>query len=168
MGVFNIILSNFKNMKKAKKIRNMSKDEVLALNDEEFFDAVECLCQDAVFDITRSDINEEQKLVYSLNKFEAEVNNGGLCQFFVNSSRAYAALISEYLEIIGALEHKKLYDDFVEENNINLEDLSFFDMDDLREYEEKANSYPFDEFDDAFCELTDIEELLEEFMNEKL
>ena len=34
MGVFNIILSNFKNMKKAKKIRSMSKEEILALNDE--------------------------------------------------------------------------------------------------------------------------------------
>ena len=113
MGVFNIILSNFKNMKKAKKIRSMSKDEVLALNDEDFFDAVECLCQDAVFDITRSDINEEQKLVYSLNKFEVEVNNGGLCQFFVNSSRECAPYISKALEVVGAISIKDLFDNFI-------------------------------------------------------
>ena len=115
-----------------------------------------------------SQLDDNEKVFFVLYIFNLEIQNGGLCQFFVNSSRAYATLISQYLEIIGALEHKKLYDDFVEENNINLEDLSFFDMDDLSEYEEKANSYPFDRFDDAFCGLTDIEELLEEFMNEKL
>ena len=113
-------------------------------------------------------LNDNEKVFFVIYLYNLEIQNGGLCQFFVNSSRAYATLISQYLEIIGALEHKMLYDDFVKENNINLLDLSFFDMDDLREYEEKANSYPFDRFDDAFCELTDIEELLEEFMNDKL
>ena len=115
-----------------------------------------------------SQLDDNEKVFFVLYIFNLEIQNGGLCQFFVNSSRAYATLISQYLEIIGALEHKVLYDDFVKENNLNLEDLSFFDMDDLSEYEEKANSYPFDSFDDAFCELTDIEELLEEFMNNKL
>lgn len=115
-----------------------------------------------------SQLDDNEKVFFVLYIFNLEIQNGGLCQFFVNSSRAYATLISQYLEIIGALEHKMLYDDFVKENNINLEDLSFFDMDDLSEYEEKDNSYPFDRFDDAFCELTDIEELLEEFMNNKL
>lgn len=48
MGISGAILSNMKNMKKAKKIRAMSKEELLALTDEEFFDAVECVCEDAI------------------------------------------------------------------------------------------------------------------------
>ncbi len=36
-----------------------------------------------------------------------EVNNGGLCQFFVNSSREFAPDLSAALDAIGALEHKK-------------------------------------------------------------
>lgn len=113
-------------------------------------------------------LNDNEKVFFVIYLYNLEIQNGGLCQFFVNSSRAYATLISEYLNAIGALDHKKLYDDFVKENNINLLDLSFFDMDDLAEYEAKANAYPFDSFDNTFCELTELEELLEEFMNKYL
>ena len=168
MGVFNIILSNFKNMKKAKKIRNMSKDEVLALNDEEFFDAVECLCQDAVFDITRSDINEEQKLVYSLNKFEAEVNNGGLCQFFVNSSRECAPYISKALEVVGAMSIKYLFDDFIITNNIDVNDLSSFKISSIDDFEEQTQRYDFDSFDEKFYEDTNIHQQIIEYSRKNI
>ena len=43
-------------------------------------------------------------------KLETEVNNGGLCQFFVNSSRIVAPFVSEYMAIVGAFE---LYLDFI-------------------------------------------------------
>jgi prepilin signal peptidase PulO-like enzyme (type II secretory pathway) len=57
-----------------------------------------------VYDITAADLTKEQILAYSLYMFEMEVNNGGLCQFFVNSSRECAPFISEALEAIGATE----------------------------------------------------------------
>ena len=63
-----------------------------------------------------SQLDDNEKVFFVLYIFNLEIQNGGLCQFFVNSSRAYATLISQYLEIIGALEHKMLYDDFVKEN----------------------------------------------------
>ena len=53
-----------------------------------------------------SQLDDNEKVFFVLYIFNLEIQNGGLCQFFVNSSRAYATLISEYLEIIGALEHK--------------------------------------------------------------
>jgi hypothetical protein len=139
-------------MKKAKEIRSMSKEDILAFNNEEFFDAIECVCKDAVFDITSSDINEEQKLVYSLNKFEAEVNNGGLCQFFVNSSSECAPYISKALEIIGAFSLKDLFDNFIVTNNIDVNDLSSFKISSIDDYEEQTQRYDFDSFDDKFYE----------------
>ena len=45
---------------------------------------------------------------------DMEIQNGGLCQFFVNSSRMVAPIVSEYMSIIGATEHKNLYDTFIE------------------------------------------------------
>ena len=150
MGILGAILSNMKNMKKAKKIRAMSKDELLSLSDEDFFDAIECVCEDAVFDINAPGINEEQKLVYSLNRFEAEVNNGGLCQFFVNSSSECTPYISKALELIGADEIKTAFDKFIFDNNINVNDLSSFKISEIDEYEAQTQRYDFDSFDNNF------------------
>lgn len=150
MGILSVILSNMKNMKKAKKIRAMSKEELLALTDKEFFDAIECVCEDAVFDINAPGINEEQKLVYSLNRFEAEVNNGGLCQFFVNSSSECAPYISKALELIGANETKTAFDKFIFDNKINVNDLSSFNISEIDEYEYQTQRYDFDSFDNIF------------------
>ncbi len=152
MGVFRIIFDNIKNMKKAKKIRSMDKADLLALEDEEFFDAIECVCEDAVYDIMDDDSTEEQKIVYSLNKFEAEVNNGGLCQFFVNSSRECAPYISKALDAVGAYNMKALFDNFIKENGIDVNDLSSFVIEDIDEYEAKTERFDFDSFDDKFYE----------------
>jgi len=37
-----------------------------------------------------------------------EVNNGGLCQFFVNSSSECVPFISKALEAVGALDIKNI------------------------------------------------------------
>ncbi len=150
MGILGTILFNVKNIKKAKNFRAMSKEVFLALSDEEFFTAIECLCEDAVYDIKSPDIPQEQKLVYSLNKFEAEINNGGLCQFFVNSSRECAPFISEALEAIGADDIKALYDSFISDNKIDVTDLSSFIITSIDEFEVQTKRYDFDSFDDKF------------------
>ena len=111
-----------------------------------------------------SQLDENEKIFYVLYYFNAEWQNGGLCQFFVNSSKRYAPLISEYLEIVGALEHKKMYDNFIKDNNINVYDLSFFTHDESTEYQDLCNAYPFDEFDDAFYDLGELDDFLEAFM----
>ena len=150
MGFISTILYNIRNMKKANKIRKTGKENLLALEDEDFYEAICCLCDDAVYDITAADLTKEQILAYSLYMFEMEVNNGGLCQFFVNSSRECAPFISEALEAIGATELKSLFDQFVKDNNIDVTDLSSFDITDVEEYEAQTERFDFDKFDDSF------------------
>ena len=150
MGFISTILYNIRNMKKANKIRKTGKENLLALEDEDFYAAICCLCDDAVYDITAADLTKEQILAYSLYMFEMEVNNGGLCQFFVNSSRECAPFISEALEAIGATELKSLFDQFVKDNNIDVTDLSSFDITDVEEYEAQTERFDFDKFDDSF------------------
>ena len=168
MGIFSTILSNMQNMKKAKKIRNSPKEDILALDDVDFFDAIECVCEDAVFDIKDSTINEEQKLVYSLIKLEAEVNNGGLCQFFVNSSRECAPYVSKALEVIGATQLKELYDNFIDSNNIDVNDLSSFKISEVEDFESQTQRYDFESFDDKFYEDENLHNQIIEYSKNNL
>ncbi len=100
------------------------------------------------------------QVFYVTTLYEAEVNNGGLCQFFVNSSRFFAPVLADYLDEIGAEEHKALFEAFIRDNGIDVDDLSSFVIDDLDEFEEQTERYPFDDFDDAFYAMEPIEKLI--------
>lgn len=137
-------------MKKANNIKSMNIEDLLALNDDDLYDAIECICEDAVYDIKAPELTEAQIFVYSLNRFEAEVNNGGLCQFFVNSSSECAPYISSAMNAIGATELKNHFDNFITENHININDLSSFKIDSLEQFEDQTERFNFDSFDDKF------------------
>ncbi|MBR2876094.1 MAG: DUF4375 domain-containing protein [Clostridia bacterium] len=168
MGILGTILFNFKNMKKAKKFRAMGTEDLLALSDDDFYEMLFCVLEDAVYDIKDSQINETQKLVYSLNNFEAEVNNGGLCQFFVNSSRECAPYISKALEEVGAVSLKSLFDNFISENKIDVNDLSSFKVSSIDEYEKQTERYDFDSFDNKFYEEEELHQLIIDYSRKNI
>ena len=113
-------------------------------------------------------LDENERVFYVLYTFDLEWCNGGLCQFFSNSSGEFAPYISDYLEIVDAIEHKKLYDDFIKENKINVNDLSFFKIEDLNEYQDIVNAYPFEDFDDEFSDLEELADYIEKYYIEKM
>lgn len=159
--------------KKESQYLQMSLDELNSLPDDKFFYAVMIRTEHKVdcFDKWEDGVNSlnpYQKAFYSINWLDAEVNNGGLCQFFINSSRMVAPLVSEYMAIIGADEHKQLYDEFVEKYKINLDELSSFDSDDWEEVEKQYERYPFDEYDDAFYDMDPLETYLTKYARENL
>ena len=98
----------------------------------------------------------------------SEVNNGGLCQFFVNSSRAFAPFVSESLFAVGADKTKELFDNFISENNIDLKDLNSFIITDLSEFAEQNQRYPFDDFDNKYYEIGEINHLLIKYARENI
>lgn len=151
----------------------LSLEELNALSDEQFFYAVLVRTERKVDGFADwgegvNSLNPHQKIFYCVNWLETEVNNGGLCQFFVNYSRMAAPLVSDYMAIIGAQEHKKLYDDFLLENGIDPKNLSSFDIEELEEFEGQYERYPFDEYDDAFDELEPLESYLTKYAREHL
>ena len=151
-----------------KRYLTMTTDELSALSDDELFEAIVARTESKVdsFDEWEDGVNSlnpSQKIFYSVNWLEIEVNNGGLCQFFVNSSRMVAPFVSKYMAIIGAEDHQNLYDNFVKKNAIDLTDLSFFDVNEVEEFEEKVERYPFDEYDDAFYDMEPLETYLKKF-----
>ncbi len=155
------------------KYIKMSLSELSQLSDDELFNAVWTRTESFVS--SKEDmlygfnsLNEEQRVFYAINYFESEVNNGGLCQFFVNSSRMVAPFISDYMEIIGATEHKKLYDDFIEKYRIDLRDLSSFDCETVESFQAQYERYPFDEYDGKFYESEPLQSYLISFVKKHI
>lgn len=168
------VRNSVKEMKeREQKYIAMSTEELAQLNDEELFEAVSARVDDAI--CTEDDIateiesvNKEKRVFYSAYWYEAEVNNGGLCQYFTNSSRATAPYLSEALEIIGAIKHKEHFDKFIDDNNIDVNDLSMFECEDVDEFEEKTKIFDFDKFDEKFYEIGSIEEYLVKYARENI
>ena len=153
--------------------RNLSTEELAALSDEDLFvacklriDVIVDACADSAEAFAR--LNDHQKVVYALDYLEMEVNNGGLCQFFVNSSRVVAPYVSDYMALIGASEHKALFDGFINQYGIDLNDLSSFIIHRHRDYEAQTKRYPFDEYDDAFYELEPLQNHLISFVKKHI
>lgn len=184
MGLFSAIKNKIKFKKELKKsiqeakkregrYLEMTAKELAFLSDDELFAAVMVRTESKVdsFDTWEDGVNAlnpSQKIFYAVNWLDVEVNNGGLCQFFVNSSRMVAPLVSEYMGMIGAAEHKRLFDDFVSKYGIDLNDLASFDIEEAAEFEEQAERYPFDEYDDVFYDMEPLEAFLKEFVRERL
>ena len=159
-AIFGAVKQAKNNQKKYEKYKSMTNEELLNLSDRELFEAVNAVCYLGIDEEKIDRINTCQRVFFTVSNLDAEVNNGGLCQFFVNSSRACAPYVSQSLEDIGALKTKKLFDDFVKENNIDVNNLDSFRIDDVSEFEEQNNRYPFDDFDTAYYEIEEINKLL--------
>ena len=176
-GFFKRFFALFRSVKESKKNQKRylatSSDELKSLSDDELFSAVLDRTESKVdkyeniIDGVKS-LSGAQRIFYVSSYYEMEVMNGGLCQFFVNSSREVAPELSECLDAIGAYEHKKLFDSFIKDNNIDVHDLSSFIINDVSEFEAQNNRYPFDEFDNAFFELKPIQDQLIPYIKEHL
>ena len=102
-------------------------------------------------------ISTECKTIYILSIFDMEIQNGGLCQFFVNSSRSLAPYVNECLKRVNANDHEKLFFNFVTKNNIDLEHLESFEIEDIGDYYAQAKKCDFDSFDIAYYKLTPLQ-----------
>lgn len=165
MGLFKFIKSVREEMKKIDRYKKMTVKELQELSDEDLKSA---LSERLIAEEDRNawEVSEclagfrgAKKIYYIVNYFDMEVQNGGLCQFFVNSSRDVAPYVIESLNTIGAINYKKLLSDFVEKHNINLNELDSFMIEDVEEYEAQTERYPFDDFDDKYYELYENEPL---------
>lgn len=172
MGIIKAVLQAVRSVKSQRKLyskyKSMSNEQLLELSEDELYDAVSCVCSLDIDDDKLDSANELQRAFYVVNYFDLEVNNGGLCQFFVNSSRVCAPYVSKSLEIIGALKTKKLFDRFVADNKIDLENLDSFIIIDVDEFKTQKKRYPFDDFDNFYYETEEIHKLLISFAKKNI
>lgn len=111
---------------------------------------------------------EAQKVFYVLHCFYTELENGGLCRFFVNGTRNLAPLVSESLAALGATEHQALFDKFVKDNEISTDYLIFFIINDESQFAEKRKHYPFDNFDVPYSQLPSLRDMLLTYAREHI
>jgi len=157
-GLFALILSSCSMTPK----KHLHGDKLLALPDDELFEVVYFQSLDLVESFADeesalSQISTVCRTVYILSIFDMEIQNGGLCQFFVNSSRSLAPYVDECLEAVGAEAHRQLLDVFIASNGIDLHNLDSFRILDDEEYAAQTERYAFDAFDNAYCELTSLQ-----------
>lgn len=153
-----IINSIFANPNKNKKLDS---DSVMKLSNDDLYEAVYFKLLDFVESYENEEsalavMNENQKVFYVLSLYDSEVQNGGLAQFFANSTSFLAPYISEALDKINAKEHKILFDNFLRDNNVtltqeNLED--FFANNDIPDQS-------WENFDETYYNLPDIQSSL--------
>lgn len=145
------------------KNKELHGEDLLSLSDDEIFDAI--YYQNLDITENAEDTEDElalfsgaRRIVYILNLYDAEVQNGGLCQFFVNSSRAVAPYVAEALEVVGAKEHLAHFTEFVDTNQINTSDLSSFMVRSTRGFIKQTKRFDFDAFDEKYYGLPALQE----------
>ena len=141
-----------------KQKSKMSAGELLALDDEALCHTLELrLAWEIRWERSRENYvgsyEGAKRAFFVVQQYDAEVNNGGLCQYFVNPSRLAAPYLAASLEAIGAPAHAALFSGFIAQNGIDPADLSAFAIRDLAEFSALNQRYPFDAYDKAFYAL---------------
>lgn len=144
-------------------MKQLHGNELLSLSDNDLFEAVYFQNLDIAESAEDEGKELEQfsgprRIVYILSLFDMEIQNGGLCQFFVNSSRAVAPYVGESLRCVGAGEHLDLFEEFITTNNIDVSNLESFKVFSKRGYLKQTKRFAFDLFDDEYYELPALQE----------
>jgi len=127
----------------------MTVDEIAAMKDAELYDALIMRFMDTAPDA----LNEKQRITAALITFDAEMMNGGLCQFFVNDYHGYAQYVSDALGEVGAMELQVHYSDFVSQNKIDVTQMDSFRISGIQDYAKQLERFPYEEFDQTFSEI---------------
>ena len=133
----------------------LTADEILALEDSEMYDALIA----KYMDVGPNTLNPKQLTVAALITFDAEMMNGGLCQFFVNDYNGYAQYIVDALGEVGADELQKHYFDFINQNKIDVTQMESFRISNVHDYVKQFERFPYESFDHTFFELYQKENL---------
>ncbi len=148
-------------------------EDLLTLSDDDLFETIFLQNLDIVQEAEDEEKELEQltgarRTVYILSSFDAEIQNGGLCQFFVNSSRVVAPYVGEALKCVGADEHLNLFETFITANNIDVSNLESFKIFSKRGYMKQTKRFNFDSFDDQYYELPALEEKVVTFIKNNI
>lgn len=150
-----------------KMYREADIEELIKLDDHDLYEAIGArLLSEIDFDNYESSfasLNECEQTFWVVYEFDAEVLNGGLCQYFGNTQGRDCDRIVDDLKKIGAEDYASLYSDFVKDNKINGDEFA----NDLNEdWETCYNKYPYESFDDAFGKIYMEEKALDSYLAE--
>lgn len=152
--IVKVIIKNIKSFRKT-SVSRLSSDQL------EYNDILDCITDLCINfdDSDREKYTNQQLVVISTMEYYNEVMNGGMCQFFANSSRIFTPILSVSLEEVNAIEHKTHFDNFTKRNKINVDDLNSFESEGVDEFIDQYDRYPFEDFDRKFYDIDRTEKL---------
>lgn len=131
---------------------------------EALFDLI---CAKAEDGDAMENLNPEERVFYVVSMFNMEIQNGGLSQFFFNSTRALVPEVALSLREIGADSYAGLYEEVCAENGVDVNEMDSFDIGKVCGLQTEDECDPFEDFDEAFYahyEKEPLEELLERYV----
>ena len=133
----------------------LNSEDVFSMDNSDMYDALITRFMDA----DPNALNQKQLTVVALITYDAEMMNGGLCQFFVNDYNGYAQYISDALREVGATEMQKLYATFVSQHEIDVTQMDSFRIVSVQDYLKQCERFPYESFDSDFSEIYQKENL---------
>ena len=130
-------------------------EEILTMNDNDLYSVLVT----NFMGIDPSTLNQKQQTVAALVTFDAEMMNGGLCQFFVNDHVGCAQYVGEALGEVGARSLQTHYTSFIDQNAIDLTKMDSFRILSIQGYQKQYERFPYEAFDTAFSEIYQTENL---------
>ena len=127
----------------------LNADDILAMTDIDMYDVMITRFMFAEPDT----LNRKQLTVAALITFDAEMMNGGLCQFFANDHNGYAQYISDALGEVGTTEMQEHYSAFINQNEIDVTQMDSFRIRSVRDYLKQYERFPYESFDNTFSEI---------------
>lgn len=145
------------------KFLKMNENQLLKLNDADLLMAVTMRADSRSNAAEDSEalaaLGAEQRAAYTVALFDMEVMNGGLFQYFSNTSRNSAPYLAEALKAVGAPKMEALFTGFVGRHGIDISGLGGFILVTEEDFDEKYSQYPFEEFDCGFAAVYQAENL---------
>ena len=117
-------------------------------------------------EIALANLTPERRMFYIASIYDMEIQNGGLCQFFVNHSNSLAPYVEEALSAIGAESHRQLFADFITDNKIDTHNLDSFIISDISEYAAQTQRYDFNTFDSRYYKMTPLYEYMAKYIRQ--
>ena len=150
----------------------LNTEELRALPEDELISAasarIERILQEknelmrALFELT-----DPQRFFYIVRNYETQLEGGGLWQYLADFSYRMAPYLPESLRELGAEEHRALFETFLKENAIDLQDLTRFSTFELRKLE-AAEVNPLSGFDAEYRELRPLSCYLTEYIENNI
>lgn len=129
--------------------------EICATENYDMYDTLVMRFMDA----NPNTLNQKQLTVAALITFDAEMMNGGLCQFLINDYQGYARYVGDALTEVGAPEMQKHYTSFLSQNEIDVTKMDSFCIASIEDYLKQLKRFPYEEFDKTFSEIYEQENL---------
>ena len=133
----------------------LNADEILITEDDYMYEALITKFMDA----DPNTLTQKQLTVATLITFDAEMMNGGLCQFFINDYSGYAQHVSNALAEVGAVELQNHYISFITQNGIDVSQMDSFRIASIQDYVKQFERFPYEAFDTTFSEIYQNENL---------